>query len=232
MGSVVIGFTLGILGSLHCVVMCGPIASYIHSKSSLKSTLLLYNIGRVLTYIVLGLAVRTLGSGVEWFGYQQTLSILAGVVLVGIIAVPRLIKPRNLKLSFAPIQFMKSKLLALTSHNKNSTYLVLGAFNGLLPCGLVYVALGTTIATDSAITAALLMVGFGLGTFPLMTAVVSGFQLLPKSITSNFKFVVPVVTVFIGMLLIMRGLALDIPYVSPAVAKLSADFGITTCSPR
>ena len=84
---------LGLLGSFHCVGMCGPLALSlpINSNSSLAKFFgaLLYNCGRVVTYSFFGLIFGIIGRSVALFGFQQWLSVIAGVLIILLVIMPK-----------------------------------------------------------------------------------------------------------------------------------------------
>jgi sulfite exporter TauE/SafE len=91
----------------------------------------------------------------------------------------------------------------------------IGLLNGFLPCGLVYAALFGAIAMQNALLGVSYMLLYGLGTIPLMSAVVYISNFLSVPIRSKLKKIIPIVTIVIGLLFIFRGLGLDIAYLSP-----------------
>ena len=192
---------LGLVGSFHCVGMCGPIALALPISHSgwLQKVLgtLLYNIGRAITYAAMGAVFGVLGEGIQLGGFQSWVSIAMGVIMVLSVLFPVLFRNRSLFSLF-----------------------VIGLLNGLLPCGLVYVALAGAIATGGVTNGALFMFLFGLGTLPMLAAV----TLLGNALSGPFKTainkLVPYVVVIIGVLFILRGLNLGIPYISPPAKKL------------
>jgi len=95
---------------------------------------------------------------------------------------------------------------------------LLGALNGLLPCGLVYVALAGAVSRGSLAAGILFMALFGLGTMPTMLAVSLSGRILPLAFRSKLRAAIPVGVCLLAMLLILRGLALGIPYLSPDLA--------------
>ena len=184
--SLLSGLGIGILGSAHCVGMCGPIALALprYGDSTLQNSLgiSLYHLGRAFTYAVMGGIVGSLGMSMRYFGWQQGLSIVAGVlILLGLFFAKY--NPQN-KL----FTYLHSKVKAGIGHflqpNKGVQYrFALGAVNGLLPCGLVYVALTSAMASGTALSGSLLMFGFGFGTVPLLAAT----QLLGNQISMKAR---------------------------------------------
>jgi sulfite exporter TauE/SafE len=217
------GFLMGFLGSLHCIGMCGPIALAlpIQTTDSYKRffAALVYNLGRVLTYAVLGLVFGLLGSAFKLVGLQQTLSIVSGVLLIVIILFPYVFKKvfsgRSI-FDFSFIQTLKQSIgIRLKSHTFSSLF-VIGLLNGLLPCGLVSLAIIGAIATADFVQSSLYMALFGLGTLPAMVALILTKNYIPIKLKNTFARVVPVFVCALGLLLILRGMNLGISYVSPS----------------
>jgi sulfite exporter TauE/SafE len=215
-----LAFITGLLGSFHCVGMCGPIAMMLPSANRHAFTSrILYNLGRAITYACIGGLIGFLGWGVHIIGYQQWLSLLMGGVLLflGIMnffnsATAAFYIPGLSKY----IGMLKRQLGVLIHYKTYSGNFLLGLLNGFLPCGLVYVALAGALAQGSVIESVLYMFVFGIGTFPLMLVLLIGNQLLSVNIRSYFVKLIPVFTVFVACIIIMRGLNLGIPYLSPS----------------
>ena len=165
------GFLLGLVGSLHCVGMCGPIAFMLpvsHNKPLKKALeITLYHTGRILAYALIGLVFALLGQTFMAFGYQQHISIAVGVLMI------------------------------------------------VLPCGLVYMAVIGAFATEAFSGSISYMVLFGLGTVPMMTTVVYAQSFIKKHLKFNYKKLIPIAVVIVGLLFILRGMGLGIKYISP-----------------
>lgn len=220
---------LGLLGSFHCLGMCGPIAFMLplDRENALKKAtqLFLYHAGRILAYAILGSAFGLVGKGLYLFGMQQKLSILIGVVMIVLVVLPA----RHIqKFTWAkPIYMLlgkiKGQLGGLLKKRTADTFLTIGFLNGFLPCGLVYMAILGAIAVGAPEMGALYMALFGLGTVPLMTTAVYFGGWLKRPLKQKIQKLIPVFVVLIGSLFILRGLGLGIPYVSPKpVIELAA----------
>ncbi|WP_242086721.1 sulfite exporter TauE/SafE family protein [Aestuariivivens sediminis] len=215
-------FILGLLGSLHCVGMCGPIAFMlpVDHSSALKKIIQIsiYHLGRLLAYGIIGLLFGFIGKGLYLFGYQQQLSIGIGIAMILFIIVPKKIK-NNYTVSgpiYRLISKIKSALGKSIKSKTSDTFLTIGFLNGFLPCGLVYMAVFAAMAPGNSLSGGLYMVLFGLGTIPLMTTVIYFTQFLKGSARQHIQKLIPVFVVIIGLLFVMRGLGLGIPYLSPA----------------
>ncbi|WP_405576686.1 sulfite exporter TauE/SafE family protein [Winogradskyella sp. Asnod2-B02-A] len=215
-------FILGLLGSLHCVGMCGPIAFMLpvdRSNSFKKvSQIAIYHFGRLLSYSLIGLVFGLLGKSFYLFGIQQQLSIIIGILMIIIVILPhKVIGKYNLsKPLYRIISKVKSSLGKALKKKTADTFLTIGFLNGFLPCGLVYMAVFGSIATGSLLEGSLYMLLFGLGTIPLMTTAIYLGKFLNSTIKQRIQKAIPVFVVIIGVLFILRGLGLGIPYVSPA----------------
>ncbi len=213
---------LGLLGSLHCVGMCGPIAFMLpvdRSNSFKKvSQIGMYHFGRLLAYSIIGLVFGLVGKSLYIFGIQQQLSIIIGVLMIVVVLLPhKAIGKYNLsKPLYKIISKVKTGLGKALKKKTADTFLTIGFLNGFLPCGLVYMAVFGAVATGSLLEGSLYMVLFGLGTIPLMTTAIYLGKFLNSTIKQRIQKAIPVFVVIIGVLFILRGLGLGIPYISPA----------------
>ena len=210
----------GLLGSFHCVGMCGPIAFMlpIDRKNQTKGVfqILSYHLGRLLTYSLIGLLFGLLGKGFYFFGFQQQLSIIVGVSMILIILFPKFFSKVNFSKNINKIIFKVKNALGKELKKKgNDTFFTIGFLNGFLPCGLVYMAVFGALATTNALSGSLYMFLFGLGTIPLMTAVVFLGNFTKGTFRKKIQKTIPVLVVFIGILFVLRGLGLGIPFISP-----------------
>jgi sulfite exporter TauE/SafE len=210
------GFILGLAGSLHCVGMCGAIALALPNAGSGRTSFLLsrvaYNFGRVATYCGLGMLAGVFGQAAAFAGFQRWLSVLAGALILAGLVLAR-VPGRGAAVRF--VSWLKRSLGLLLRQRSYSSLLALGAANGLLPCGLVYAAMIAAGATGNVVSAAHFMIAFGLGTFPLMLALPLLSRCLSRRL--NLQYLVPASAAIVAILLIVRGLSLGIPYLSPAL---------------
>lgn len=213
---------LGLLGSLHCVGMCGPIAFMLpvdRSNSFKKvSQIGIYHFGRLLAYSIIGLVFGLVGKSLYIFGIQQQLSIIIGVLMIIVVLLPnKTIGKYNLsKPLYKIISKVKTGLGKALKKKTADTFLTIGFLNGFLPCGLVYMAVFGAVATGSLLQGSLYMILFGVGTIPLMTSAIYLGKFLNSTIKQRIQKAIPVFVVIIGVLFILRGLGLGIPYLSPA----------------
>lgn len=215
-------FILGLLGSFHCIGMCGPIAFMlpVDQNNSTKKVLqiTIYHVGRLLAYSLIGLIFGLVGKSLYIFGFQQQLSIIIGVIMIITVLIPvQTFNKYNLsKPIYKIFSRIKSALGKSLKKKTTDTFLTIGFLNGFLPCGLVYMAVFASITTGVALQGSLYMILFGLGTIPLMTSAIYLGKFLNTTIKQRIQKVIPVFVVIIGLLFVFRGLGLGIPYLSPA----------------
>ncbi|WP_353169928.1 sulfite exporter TauE/SafE family protein [Flavobacterium sp.] len=216
----------GFISSLHCVGMCGPIAMMlpIDQNNSFKKWIQIatYQMGRVVAYASLGLLFGVLGSGFFFAGFQQQLSILAGIfmILIAIIPEKKLAQYNFSKPIYKLISSVKTQLGLQFKNKSYKSLFLIGLFNGYLPCGMVYVALFGAMAMNHVFLGSLYMILFGLGTIPLMAVFVNFFKSTSFTFYAKFQKAIPVLMILMGILFIVRGFGLNIPYVSPSSMNL------------
>ncbi|MCL4551636.1 MAG: sulfite exporter TauE/SafE family protein, partial [Bacteroidetes bacterium] len=191
------GFAVGLLGSLHCVGMCGPIvlALPVFGESQFKIMLgrILYNLGRVVTYSFMGAMFGLFGNRLVLFGLQQNLSIILGAIIMIYILTPRKIKTKVSELKFYKniTTFIKTNFFRLASRKNASSLFAIGLLNGLLPCGFVYVGIAGAISTGDVLSGTLYMALFGLGTLPIMFATALFGKIINLNIRRRLAKMVP-----------------------------------------
>jgi sulfite exporter TauE/SafE len=209
------------MGSLYCVGMCGPIAFVlpVDRNNTLKKIgqIFIYHFGRLLAYGILGMIFGFLGKGLYVFGIQQKLSIMIGFLMIIVVLIPyKTFNRYNLsKPIYKIISSLKNQLGKELKKKSPDTFLTIGFLNGFLPCGLIYMALFGAVAMGNFIQGGIYMILFGLGTIPLMTTSVYFSGVLKGTIRKKIQKLIPVFVVVIGVLFIIRGLGLGIPYISP-----------------
>jgi uncharacterized protein len=217
---IIAAFAMGLLGSFHCVGMCGPLALSLplngDSFWNKFSGALTYNAGRIVTYSVFGLVFGALGKSVALFGYQQWLSITLGILIIIFIILPKRVTAFN-KSNFVLLFFEKIRTaLGRLFFKKNySSLFSIGLLNGLLPCGLVYMAAAGAVATGDIGNSVLFMAFFGLGTLPVMWSVAFFGNYVGIGIRQKIRRAYPYMMMLMACLLILRGMGLGIPYISP-----------------
>jgi sulfite exporter TauE/SafE len=209
---------LGLVGSLHCAGMCGPLALALPKTGSTTagflSSRVAYNLGRIITYCALGVLFGLVGRTLVLAGLQRWLSIALGLALLA-----GLFSSRKLAL-WRPVtslvERLKSGMSVLLRRRSTAALFVLGLLNGLLPCGLVYVAGASATATGGIFSGLKYMAAFGVGTVPMMLAISLTGGLIPVPLRLQLRKAIPVSVFLLAVLLILRGMDLGIPYVSPA----------------
>jgi sulfite exporter TauE/SafE len=206
---------VGFLGSFHCIGMCGPIVLAVPAQSFLSK--IFYNLGRTLTYAIMGAVIGFIGEGFTFVGWQQNLSVGVGAAMLIIVLFTKY-KHFDLPMSGALEKlwiYSKSRLTPLFKSKSLFAPLFIGLINGLLPCGLVYAALFAAVSMGGIWEGALYMALFGLGTAPMLIGVAVFGNLVTPQWRTRFNKSVPYFIGVIAILLILRGLNLGIPMVSP-----------------
>jgi uncharacterized protein len=215
---------IGLMGSFHCMGMCGPIALALPLKQTSWTTrffsTVLYNSGRVITYILLGIVLGLVGQRLALWGVQRWVSIGTGSVMILVV----LLSFFGMKSGRNPLADGWSRVLntsfgkIFASQNYFSPFLV-GLVNGLLPCGLVYIALAGALMTPDAFSGALYMFLFGIGTAPALMALTLAGNIVSLPFRNRIRKILPWLIILIGLLFILRGMNLGIKYVSPKMEK-------------
>lgn len=215
---------LGLAGSLHCAGMCGPLMLALPaagpSRMGFVAGRMAYQVGRVLTYTLLGVGFGLLGRSLAVIGLQRWVSLAAGVLMLAGLAAAL---PRGAALPvFGMVRWLKSAAGALLRRRTLGSLALLGALNGLLPCGLVYAAAAGATSMGSWTEGIAYMALFGLGTVPMMLGLSLSSRSIPAAWRLHWQRLVPVSLAVVATLLILRGLALGIPYLSPDLAASGA----------
>ncbi len=216
----ILAFTLGIFSSFHCVGMCGAIAFSlpVNTLPSQKKLfgILLYNLGRLITYSFLGVVFGLAGRQIIVAGIQQWFTIIAGCCLL-IIVIASILKKNlpGLLISRRGSLFFYKIVSKYIHSPKLSSSFIIGLANGFLPCGMVYLALTGATSTGSIVTGVEFMAAFGLGTIPTMFAFSILNMVANLRIRKIMRLSTPYVMTIMAFILIIRGLSLGIPYLSP-----------------
>ena len=210
---------LGLVGSLHCAGMCGPLALALPVAGNTRSAFVLgrvlYNLGRILTYCIIGAVFGLAGQSLALAGFQKWVSLTAGVaILLGLLLSTRW----GLGLPITKsVMWLKSSVGRLLQQRTFGSLFLLGILNGLLPCGLVYVAAAAAAAAGSLHLGVFSMAMFGLGTLPVMLGLGLAGRKLQGFFTFKWQSLVPISLAVMGILLVLRGMELGIPYISPVL---------------
>jgi|SRR5690606_7115338 sulfite exporter TauE/SafE len=214
-----LAFFMGLFGSVHCAVMCGPLLIAINSQIRLSwkgvFNKVLYQTGRILTYGMMGLFLGIIGGMATVQGWQKGLSVTVGMVLVTIGMFYLFGKNTQ-----ALTRFQTKAVQPFTKYMGRWLYkpggsFVAGTLNGVLPCGMVYMALASAMNADSLSNSFLFMVLFGLGTLPLLFVFSFAGSFSKPIFKHGFNRVMPFLYLIMGIWFILRGANLDIPYLSP-----------------
>jgi sulfite exporter TauE/SafE len=212
---------IGFAGSLHCVLMCGPLAMAVPAGAQLSARWYInrtvYQAGRLSTYAILGVLAAMLGKSLVIIGWQQGLSVLAGALLL-LWAISTSRAERfllNNRLTHQVLKHFRSLLKISLKKGGYTAQFSLGLFNGILPCSMVYIALSGALVVNSPAVGALWMLAFGLGTVPALGLSMVLGESLKSRASLLWKVATPVLSAALGLLLLIRGLNLGIPYLSP-----------------
>ena len=217
------GFVLGFAGSVHCVGMCGPLALSLPFQQFTGWQKVLavggYHFGRISSYMIIGIIAGIFGRGLNWFGLTQILSIVLGSFIVLSVVLPRLFSKLNLPFLNGFKQWQITTMQTILQKRSAPSMYFFGILNGFLPCGLVYTAVAASLVAHTITESILFMGIFGLGTVPAMLLLVLAAQSLSGGFRQQIRKLIPVLSLIIGILLILRGLNLYIPFVSPYLHK-------------
>ena len=217
------GFVLGFAGSVHCVGMCGPLALSLPFQQFTGWQKVLavggYHFGRISSYMIIGIIAGLFGRGLNWFGLTQILSIVLGSFILLSVVLPRLFTKLNLPFLNGFKQWQITTMQTILQKRSAPSMYFFGILNGFLPCGLVYTAVAASLVAHNITESVLFMGSFGLGTVPAMLLLVLAAQSLSGGFRQQIRKLIPILSLIIGILLILRGLNLDIPFVSPYLHK-------------
>lgn len=215
---IALAFGLGIAGSLHCLGMCGPLvlsSSNVDTKDTLGRFMhvSIYHFGRIMTYGILGVLFGSIGHVIAIGSFQKVFTIASGLILIIIFLLSLDLEKLLFKSDAYRNVFYRTqkRISTLFSNLMQRSPLFIGVFNGLLPCGLVYLALMGSLTTGSPEVGWLFMIAFGAGTLPMMLSVHFGFAMLQFRGLRSLRRVFPVLHLVMGLYLIYRGWMVDMP---------------------
>ena len=204
-------FVASLLGSLHCVGMCGPFALLAGAdaerrKSAAFSTLA-YSGGRLVTYSIVGFVFGSIGlalnAGTSFADWQQTATYVAGglMIAVGGIAFARLYGVRvRLPKLLSPVQtVLKNGFAKARTMPPLRRAFAIGALTSLMPCGWLYTFAITAAGTGSPILGTVVMIVFWAGTVPIMSALMLGFNRIGTSIQKRVPAIMATLVIAIGV---------------------------------
>jgi len=194
---------MGFAGSLHCAGMCSPLAMAMTRNKPFLLSSILYNSGRIFLYGLLGALAAAFGSMLHLNSYQQIISIvLGGLFLLAGFSFRSVRIPFLDKAIAAFTSYLKKGFGIISNQKLGYTTFILGMLNGMLPCGLTYLALSACLVLPSATDGLLFMLLFGLGTWPVMI----GSMKLLSSLKTNFSLahLSKIAMIFVGCTLLLR----------------------------
>ena len=204
-------FLASLLGSLHCVGMCGPFALLAandpQQRSSATLPTLAYSGGRLITYSMVGAIFGSLGMalnrGASFTSWQQSATAVAGVlmIVVGVVSIARLLGMKIWVTNiFSPFQRILSRVFKMS---KTMTpfwrALAIGAVTSLMPCGWLYTFAITAAGTGSPAWGTVLMATFWLGTVPIMAALMLGVNRIGTAFQKQLPFAMAGLVTIIGI---------------------------------
>lgn len=213
-----VAFFIGFFGSVHCIGMCGPLAFAVPSSHSKRwfmvADKVVYNLGRVVSYSLLGILFGFIGRQLWMFGLQQGVSLFSGmlIIMAGL--------SRLYHINIGDNRFLSTFLLPVNkllsyAFKHRAGHFIIGMLNGFLPCGFVYLALVGAINAGSPLAAGRFMFLFGMGTFPLMLLATVSTGFIGPVVRRRINSAMPYLMVCLGIWFVVRGLNLNIPYLSP-----------------
>lgn len=230
MSILISALVLGLMGSFHCVGMCGPIvlALPLHGNTIGQKIYggVLYNLGRTVTYGAMGALFGLVGQGLHLVGFQQKVSVIMGAAMILSVLFPQLFR-NQYRLDKSAIRWvgrLKKKIVEMFEIRSFQSLFFIGLLNGLLPCGLVYIAIAGAIATASVALGTAYMVIFGLGTLPILLLLGVAGNVLSQNVRQRINSLIPILVVVVGIFFILRGLNLNIPYLSPTRDRIEKRF--------
>jgi len=219
-----IAFILGFLGSLHCAAMCGPLMLALPATPGgpvrFVAGRIVYQLGRVATYCLLGVVAGLVGRSLLLAGFQRWLSIALGVAILG-----GFLASRKISMTAPVVRLVTQLKRAMATQLQRRDFVslaVLGLLNGLLPCGLVYVAMAGAVSRGGLLAGIGYMAAFGVGTWPMLLAISFSGKAFPIALRLKLRGTIPTGICLLAALLILRGMALGIPYLSPDLAPGAA----------
>jgi uncharacterized protein len=222
------GFAIGIVGSVHCIGMCGPIAAMLPVAAQSKPKFILGRFmnqaGRIATYTVFGAMLGMIGRSFVVAGVQQEVSVVIGCLMVITAAAPRIMNRfwSRIPLAQKTVISVKKAFAAAFRKRTLASLFAVGLINGFLPCGLVYMAMAGAATTGSAADGSAFMAGFGAGTLPIMLSVSMGMGMVTEAARRRLSRWAPAFMFLLGVIIILRGLNLGIPMVSPKAPAVQA----------
>ena len=207
-------FILGLGGSLHCVGMCGSLSLIApmnrNSMLSMAKEMAMYHSGRILTYIILGAIIGSVGHLFEFNQIQSYLSIAFGTLLL-LYGLNKFFGTSLFKASYVQNKMVVSLYNKVLTSKLKSTSFLLGLLNGIVPCGLVYSAMALSFMNADLVMGGINMMAFGIGTLPLLLLFTFGMN--NPTFKSYFKSPYVSATLFSlsGLFIMYKSISLVLP---------------------
>ncbi len=198
---------LGLAGSFHCAGMCSPLIMAVTGiRHPFFVRKVIYNTGRIFSYMILGALATGLGSHFQFNGFQDVLSVVLGFVLIilGVSGASRFRIPVVTSLILRFTSILKRAFGKLLTHKNNGSMFLMGTLNGILPCGLTYLALSFCFILQAPIDGATFMLLFGAGTLPVMLGFTSLLHVSLKRFNLSWKRLTTTLLIITGILLVAR----------------------------
>lgn len=206
---------LGFAGSLHCLGMCSPLAMAVTSlRPSAFLNRVVYNSGRILTYASIGAVFSSAGLLLPLHNFQNIVSIVAGIalLLLGLGGLKKITIPGLSSLVFKLSAPIKNRFGSVLKQKKLSSMFILGALNGLLPCGLTALALTWCLTLRGPVDGFNFMLVFGAGTLPVMLGLTGLIPVVVRKYNWNFHKLTTGMLILSGCLLIARVFLVHLPH--------------------
>lgn len=205
---------LGFIGSFHCVGMCGPIVLGLPRSDSNISAITfnatIYNLGRISVYALFGLLFGFLGKEIAIAGFQSTLSIFLGIlIIIAVVFSKKIYRKKRHILIQKFINTINKSYGILIRKNSKSALLGMGILNGLLPCALVYSGLAAAVLTETPYHSMFYMALFGLGTLPALFTIYVSPNFISLDLRRKFRKYIPYMAFSLGVFLVFRGILLQ-----------------------
>jgi hypothetical protein len=210
-------FSIGLLGSIHCVGMCGPLALAVpyqgEGRFAAAKGVLAYTLGRLATYAIIGSMIGIAGKGFLVAGIQKYLTLAIGISIAFIAIFSIAVESYFARIP--PVRrfnlWTNRQLGGWIGRKGTVAALMIGVFNGLIPCGLVYMAIAGAVTVGNILSGATFMVLFGLGTVPLMAFTGLAGQSLNPALRGRLRRFAPALMLLVAALFLLRGLQFEVP---------------------
>ena len=226
---------MGFVSSWHCAGMCGPLLlampTFSKSNSEQMLDMLIYHAGRISLYAIGGLVVGFVGQNIHIATSQQQISLILGAIVLGYVLFPKKLSVKLAQRTHTEKLFDNIKIYITTLWQRpgKGVRFGLGMLNGLLPCGMVYLALASALTTGAIEKGVVFMIAFGLGTLPMLAIIGFFGKMLHYKARLGMQRAVPFFLAVMACLLMLRGMGLGIPYLSP---KMKTDAKQHACCTR